>query len=50
MAYKVKQFIGKTYNLKKMTKSDLALAWKISKEQGAKKEMERIIKEYKKRK
>jgi len=59
MAYKIKskkaesedwswkKFKIEPYN--KMPKSDLALMWKISKEQGDTKESEKIIKIYKKR-
>ena len=37
--------IGKPMNLKILDESDLALMWKVSKEQGDIKEQKRIIKE-----
>jgi len=42
--------IGKPMNLKRKSCGDLALLWKISKEQGDKKEMQRVEKIYIKKK
>ena len=41
--------LGKPMNLKILKEKDLALMWKISGDQGDKKEQARIIKEIKKR-